>query len=88
VNEHTYSFESNSESFFLIKAVLGFELRTSLVKQALYHLSHISSLLSAGYFGDEILLLPRLTWTLSLLFYTSYHHRTDRHALPCPAFFH
>jgi hypothetical protein len=32
--------------------------------------------------------LPRLQWTMFLLFYPSHRHWYDRHAPPCTAFFH
>jgi hypothetical protein len=51
-------------------------------------LSHASSHFCSGYFGDKVLLLPRLAWTTVVLFYTSHHHWYDRCVPPCQAFFH
>jgi hypothetical protein len=44
-------------SFFFFLMGLGFELRAwcLLAKQALYHLSHNSSLFYSGYFGGAVL---------------------------------
>jgi hypothetical protein len=58
--------------------LLGFELRDShLLGHALYHLSHVSSPLCSGYFGDRVLLLawvstdhdPLVAGMIGILYY-------------------
>jgi hypothetical protein len=64
---------------FIYFVVLPWTQGLRLARLALYHLSHVSN---PVWFGH---LLPRLTWTVTLLFYHSYDCWDDRCVPLCPA---
>jgi hypothetical protein len=68
--------------------VLGFELRASnLLDRTSNTQATLPSFFTLVILEIRSYFLPRLAWTMTLLFYTSYLHWDDRHIPLCPALF-
>jgi hypothetical protein len=77
------------DAFFFFCSSVGFELRTlSLLGKCSTSWATPLDLFSLVILEIGSHFLPKLAWTLILLFYASHYTWDDRHVPPCPTFFH